>query len=141
MIEIPASKRGNIISDLMPDLTPLLDVMFMLIVFFLLTANAVPYALDVTLPEDNENVTQAIEDPTTLSVTLLPDDMGWKIDDAIYTSETHFKNSLRDKAIATDNTKIVIMGDKDVSMNKLLQLMTFLRKHNIEAADIVMQPE
>ena len=47
MIEIPAQKRGGIIHDLMPDLTPLLDVMFMLIVFFILTANAVPYALDV----------------------------------------------------------------------------------------------
>jgi len=69
MIEIPASKRGNIVSDLMPDLTPLLDVMFMLIVFFLLTANAVPYALDVNLPQDDEAVTQAVEDPDMLSVT------------------------------------------------------------------------
>jgi len=67
MIEIPADKRGNIVSDLMPDLTPLLDVMFMLIVFFLLTANAVPYTLDVNLPEDKEKVAQAVEDPNMLS--------------------------------------------------------------------------
>jgi biopolymer transport protein ExbD len=139
MIEIPATKRGNIIGDLMPDLTPLLDVMFMLIVFFLLTANAVPYALDVNLPEDNEKVTQAIEDPTLLSVTLLPDEQGWKINNTTYTTEIAFKDALSEKVL--NSGKVVIMGDKDASMNKLLQLMTFLRKHNIEAADIVMQPE
>ena len=70
MIEIPAQKRGGIIHDLMPDLTPLLDVMFMLIVFFILTANAVPYALDVNLPEDAEEVTQAVTDSDILTISL-----------------------------------------------------------------------
>ena len=136
MIEIPASKRGNIVSDLMPDLTPLLDVMFMLIVFFLLTANAVPYALDVNLPQDDEAVTQAVEDPDMLSVTLLPDDDGWKINQTEYQTEKDFKAALKTQTI--DNKKIIIIGDKDVSMQKLLTVMSFLRKHNIEAADIVM---
>lgn len=136
MIELPESKRGNIVSDLMPDLTPLLDVMFMLIVFFLLTANAVPYALDVNLPEDNEEITQAVEDPNMLSVTLLPNTLGWKINDASYKDENTFKEALRTKA--QNNKKIIIIGDKDVSMEKLLQLMVFLRKNNIATADIVM---
>jgi len=137
MIEIPAGKRGNIVSDLMPDLTPLLDVMFMLIVFFLLTANSVPYALDVALPEDNESVSQAVEDPDMLSITLLPEERGWKINDEAYETEKAFKLALKEKA--SDNKKVIIMGDKDVSMQKLLTVMAFLRKHNIEAADIVME--
>lgn len=137
MIEVPANKRGNIVSDLMPDLTPLLDVMFMLIVFFLLTANAVPYALDVNLPEDDEEVTQAVKDPDMLSVTLLPGEEGWKINDLSYTNNEEFKTALKEKA--NDNKKIIIIGDKDVSMDKLLQVMAFLRKNNIEAANIVME--
>lgn len=137
MIEIPASQRGNIVTDLMPDLTPLLDVMFMLIVFFLLTANAVPYALDVNLPEDAEEVTQAVEDPDMLSVTLLPSDDGWKVNDTLYQTEPEFKEAL--KAATQDNKHVIIIGDKDVSMQKLLNVMAFLRKHNIEAADIVME--
>lgn len=136
MIEIPDSQRGNIITDLMPDLTPLLDVMFMLIIFFILTANAVPYTLDVNLPEDTEDVVQAIEDPTMLSVTLLPNDDEWKINDVLYQDEIKFKEALT--AITIDKKQVVIIGDKDVSMQKLLTVMTFLRKHNIEAADIVM---
>lgn len=137
MIEIPASKRGNIVTDLMPDLTPLLDVMFMLIVFFLLTANAVPYALDVNLPQDNEAITKAVEDPDMLSVTLLPNQDGWKINGTLYQEEQNFKDALKNET--QDNKKVVIIGDKNVSMQKLLTVMAFLRKNNIEAADIVME--
>jgi len=137
MIEIPTSQRGNIVTDLMPDLTPLLDVMFMLIVFFILTANAVPYALDVNLPQDLEEVTQAVEDPDMLSVTLLPGEDGWKINDVSYHAEQEFRAALRVQV--QDNKQVIIIGDKDVSMQKLLTVMAFLRKHNIEAADIVME--
>lgn len=137
MIELPESKRGNIVTDLMPDLTPLLDVMFMLIVFFILTANAVPYAMDINLPEDSEEVTQAVEDPNMLSVTLLPEQLGWKINDTTYQSESEFKAALQDEV--KNNKTVIIIGDKDVSMQKLLSVMAFLRKNNIEAADIVME--
>ncbi len=136
MIEIHTEKRGNIITDLMPDLTPLLDIMFMLMVFFILTANAVPYALDVNLPEDSEAVTNMVEDSDMLSVTLLPDDKGWKINETTYKTEKEFKETL--KVRAKDNKRIIIIGDKNVSMQKLLAIMVFLRKNNIETADIIM---
>lgn len=137
MIEIPDSNRKSIALDLMPDLTPLLDVMFMLIVFFILTANAVPYALDVNLPEDSDQVVQAVEDPNSLSVTLLPEGQGWKVNDIFYESENAFKDALKQNTKI--HQKIIIIGDKDVSMQKLLSTMSFLRKHNIETADIVME--
>lgn len=136
MIEIPESKRSNILNDLTPDLTPLLDVMFMLLIFFILTANAVPYALDVNLPEDAEEITQAISDPDMLSVTLLVGDLGWKINDTNYLIETEFKANLKSRA--QGNKRVVIIGDKEVSMQKLLSVLAFLRKNDIETADIVM---
>lgn len=137
MIEIPQSKREGIIADLMPDFTPLIDVMFMLIVFFILTANSVPYALDVNLPDDSEEVTQAVEDPDMLSITLLAAEGGWKINDVAFHNESDFKAALKTKT--QDRKKVVIMGDQDVSMQKLLNVMAFLRKHNIQAADIMME--
>jgi len=137
MIEIPTQKRAGIIHDLMPDLTPLLDVMFMLIVFFILTANAVPYAMDINLPEDTEEVTQSVTDDDYLNISLLPQEQGWKINDTHYKVETQFKQDLKEQI--EGNKKVIITGDKDVSMQKLLSLMTFLRKNNIETADIVME--
>lgn len=137
MIEIADNNRSKIVADLMPDLTPLLDVMFMLIVFFILTANALPYALDVNLPEDSESVTQAVEDPDMLSITLMPNEQGWKINDVQYDSEIEFKAALKGKA--QDHKHVIIIGDKKASMQKLLTVMAFLRKYDIEAADIVME--
>lgn len=136
MIEIPQSKRESIIADLMPDFTPLIDVMFMLIVFFILTANSVPYALDVSLPNDTEEITQPVEDPDMISITLLTKEKGWKINDIMFESEDDFKAALKKKT--QNNKKVIIIGDKAVSMQKLLNVMAFLRKHNIEAADIMM---
>ncbi|PCK00211.1 MAG: hypothetical protein COA45_00030 [Zetaproteobacteria bacterium] len=136
MIEIPNSKRGNIVTDLLPDLTPLLDVIFMLLIFFILTANASPYSLNINLPEDTEEVTQAVQDPDMLSITLLPNNGGWKIADVLYKEEWSFKKNLKTQII--DNKQIIIIGDKDVSMQKLLTVMSFLRKHNIDTADIMM---
>lgn len=121
----------------MPDLTPLLDVMFMLIVFFLLTANAAPYALDVNLPEDSEAVSRAVEDPEMLSITLLADKQGWRINNETFESESSFKRTLKTKAKQDD--KVIIIGDKEASMQKLMSVLAFLRKNEIEAADIVME--
>ena len=137
MIKIPTTKRSNTIAHLMPDLTPLLDVMFMLIVFFILTANAVPYALDVNLPQDVEEVVKSVEDPDMLTITLLPGVGGWKINDTSYQSEEAFKQDLQVKT--NDNKQVIIIGDKAVSIQKLLTVLAFLRKHNIKTADIVMK--
>lgn len=139
MIEIPKDQRGSLASDLLPDLTPLLDVMFMLIVFFILTANAVPLAMDITLPEDKDGVIRPLEE-SVITVTLLPKGQGWKINDQPYTHEAAFKAALVTKTASGD--PLVIAGDKDVSMDRLLSLLTFLRAQNIEAADIIMsQPQ
>jgi len=141
MIKAPSEKRSAIAGELMPDLTPLLDVMFMLIIFFILTANAVPFAMDVTLPEDNESITKAVEDTNVISVTILENDQGWKINDTPYTSEADFKTALKKKALddAENNArKVIIIGDKNASMQKLMTVLAFLRKNNIEAADIIM---
>lgn len=137
MIDLPESDRGAIAADLLPDLTPLLDVMFMLLLFFILTANAVPYAMDVTVPKDEDRVAAAVEHPDMTAVTLLPGVAGWKINNDVYTDKDAFKRRLT--AILQQKKPVIIIGDKDASMEKLLSVMALLRKHGIAAADIVME--
>jgi biopolymer transport protein ExbD len=139
VITIPGSNRESIISDLMPDLTPLLDILFLLIVFLILTANAVPYAIDVNLPEDDQAVSKAVDDTNVLPITLLGDGKGWKIDGQTYQSESKFKTDLLVNFNKDKEQHIMIMGEKTVSMQKLLNLMTYLKKNNIQAVDILME--
>ena len=138
MIKLPNSDRDGILGDLMPDLTPLLDVMFMLIVFLILTANAVPFAVDVELPDDKNSVSSAVDEQRLIRLTLLPDEQGWKLDDNTFNNEEAMQAALVKTYQADKQKRVIIMGEKSVSMQKLLNVITFLRTQNIQAADIVV---
>jgi len=139
MIIIPDSDREKIIADFMPDLTPLLDVVFMLIIFLILTANPVPYGMEIDLPEDNENISQVIEEPKNISITILAAQNSWKINDKSYNNEKTFKAELLAKHKLDPEISMIIVGEKSVTMQKFLNLIGFLKKHNIDAVDIVME--
>jgi biopolymer transport protein ExbD len=139
MIRIPDSDREGILGDWLPDLTPLLDVMFMLIVFLILTANAVPFAVDVALPSDEQAVSRAVEEDKTLTLTLLPEGEGWQLNQQNYFDETAMQQALLAEYRKHKEQRIIIAGEKSVSMQKLLNAITFLRKHQIQTADILVK--
>lgn len=139
MIRLPESEREGILGDLLPDLTPLLDVMFMLIVFLILTANAVPFAVDVQLPSDEQSVSKMVDEEKTIILTLLPEEKGWKLNQDSYTDEAQMQAVLLEQYNKDKEQRIIIAGEKSVSMQKLLNAITFLRKHNIQTADILME--
>lgn len=141
MIRIPDSEREGILGDLLPDLTPLLDVMFMLIVFLILTANAVPFAVDVELPSDDLAVSKAVDKDKTITLTLLPEAQGWKLDGTAYAEESDMQKALLTAYEKDKTQRIIIAGEKSVSMQKLLNAITFLRKHSIQTADILVKPQ
>ncbi len=47
MIKVKQSESAEIFNDFIPDLTPLLDVLFILIFFLILTTNTLPYKIDL----------------------------------------------------------------------------------------------
>lgn len=141
MIRLPDSDREGILGDLLPDLTPLLDVMFMLIVFLILTANTVPFAVDVALPSDKQSISTAVEEEKTITLTLLPEKQGWKINQESFTDEAQMHRALLEKYKQNADQRIIIAGEKSVSMQKLLNAITFLRKQNIQTADILVEQE
>lgn len=141
MIRLPDSDREGILGDLLPDLTPLLDVMFMLIVFLILTANSVPFAVDVALPSDKQSISTAVEEEKTITLTLLPEKQGWKINQESFTDEAQMHRALLEKYKQNADQHIIIAGEKSVSMQKLLNAITFLRKQNIQTADILVEQE
>lgn len=132
-------ERTHIISDLLPDLTPLLDVMFMLIIFLVLTTNSVPHVFDIILPEDKEHITQAEKDPNAIHVTIPANADNWTLSETPYTNFASFSHTLKTLHQKNPDQHIIIYGDKNVTMEKLLKLLTFMRKYDIPTADIVMQ--
>tara|TARA_B100001564_G_C20633537_1_gene668501 strand:+ start:940 stop:1365 length:426 start_codon:yes stop_codon:yes gene_type:complete len=132
-------KRQSIASDMLPDLTPLIDVMFLLIVFLILTANAVPLAIDVNLPTDEHSTTKAITDPNVITITLSKNPENFILNKTHYDSKLLFHEALLTMVNQHKDARIIIAADKNTSVDRLLNTLTFLRKHDIHVADIVMK--
>ncbi|MCH2037894.1 MAG: biopolymer transporter ExbD, partial [Rickettsiales bacterium] len=116
--------REEMISDLVPDLTPLLDVMFMLIVFLVLTSNTMQQVFDVALPEDTEDVLEFLEEHKTIKVTIFAlnadTNDAWAVDDQKFNNYDAFKQSLLDAHNMSPDKKIIIYGDKSVALERLM---------------------
>jgi biopolymer transport protein ExbD len=138
MIKINNNNRKNIIGDLLPDLTPLLDVVFMLIIFLILSINTTSFSLEVNLPEDKDNIAKEISDQDQIEIHLLSSNM-WKINEEKFDNEQKFRNYLLNYYQKNKNKKIVIIADKNSTSQKLISILTFLKKENIQMADILVK--
>ncbi len=139
MINISANNRKNILSELAPDLTPLLDVVFMLIVFLILSVNSALYSLEIELPKDKENVTKIVSDKQNITIYILSKNKGWKIDKKSYKEEKYFRQDLINLAKNNPSLKVMIVSDQDASVAKFINLLTLLEKLKIEKTNIAVE--
>ena len=138
MININNNNRKNIINDFLPDLTPLMDVVFMLIIFLILTINTASFTLEVNLPEDKDDASKMISDNNHLEIHLLKSDI-WQINDQKFSDEKKFKYYLLDYHKKNKEQKIIIITDNNSKIGKLISVLTFLKKQNIQMADILVE--
>jgi len=140
MIQLPANNHRS--SDIgFPDLTALLDVIFILLVFLLLTANVAPKALTVSLPNKGAEQAETLEMEKPITITLFAGEERWALDGQEYVNWLVFELSLGERVRALDDPQIILAGDKDVSLERLLQLFSWLQGHNLSAAQVLMQPD
>lgn len=133
------SERDGIISDLLPDLTPLLDVMFMLIIFLVLTTNAMQQVFDISLPEDKEDVLEVLSENDTIKITIFAEGQQWAINEQKFDDFSAFKPELLNAYKNSKKKHVIVFGDKSATIDRLMELLTFMRSKGIEAADIVMK--
>jgi len=117
-----------------PTLTPLIDIVFLLLVFFLLTAHFVKdQSLDIVLPEaqsaldlDNEEALEIIIDQHGMIAVnkqhINPD----KLDEVL-------RESLHDRP----NKQVILRGDQAVKLGLTVKVMDAARKAGAESLDII----
>lgn len=121
------------------DLTPLLDVVFIVMVFLLFTANAQTLSLPVNLPEASREQVTVTQEPVTLTVSLLAEGQPWAISEQRYDSFDRFSSALLTEVEAAPETTVLIAGDKEAPLGNLVQLMVFLSEHDMTAAQVLME--
>ncbi len=125
----------------MADLTPLLDVVFIVMVFLLFTANVQTLSLPVELPQATQQEVPLTTAPKTLTVSILEADEPWAIGEQKFDQWEVFATSLLEKVKEAPDTTVLIAGDKNAPLGNLVKLMMFLSQHKIEAAQVLMEQE
>ncbi|MFT4718465.1 MAG: biopolymer transport protein ExbD [Rickettsiales bacterium] len=137
MISINNNSRKNIVNDFLPDLTPLIDVVFILIIFLILSINTASFSLEVNLPEDKDNSSKVISNNKYLEIHLLKNNV-WKVGNKTFLDEEEFRGYLLLHHKKNKDRKLIILADDDSSVGKLISVLTFLKKQNIQMANILV---
>jgi len=141
MITVSGSSGGG--SDLdnsfLPDLTTLLDILFILLVFFILTAGAAYRSLDLTLPETVSDKAPIAAEQKHIMLEIRA--KTYALDGTAYSDFDRLKDQLPKLLAEKPEYKLIIAGDRSVSLERLLRVLTYLQAQGIEAANILMQSE
>ena len=132
------SERSKIEGDLIPDLTPLIDVMFMLIIFLILTMNVALKSFNIDLAEDKDNLVQD-QAVASLDLVIFNNADDWSLDGVKFSSFEELKLELQKRAVNDDDIKINILSDKSVPVEKLVRLLIFTNDQKIDSSNIIVK--
>mgnify|MGYP000450389074 FL=1 len=120
-----------------PDLTPMIDIVFQLLIFFMVTAVfAVTPGLDIKLPEAEE--AQAPEKENLFIV--VDQDGNMKLNHQTVTF-SNLKDKIQEKRQLLDNTTmIIIQGDERATHGQIVQIMDIARQVGIIDQVIATEP-
>ncbi|MCK7596290.1 biopolymer transporter ExbD [Microbulbifer sp. CAU 1566] len=141
MINInPPSKRDFSLANLAPDLTPLLDIIFIVLVFLLLTANVRLTSLPMDLPASERASAAMPSNPLTISLSNRGPDL-WGIEDRGYSNQNAFEQALMAALVAGPERPVALASDRNVPVQRMLDLFALLQQQGIEVAEIALQPD
>ncbi|OGW60214.1 MAG: protein TolR [Nitrospirae bacterium RBG_16_64_22] len=131
---MPAPRRKGMMAEI--NVTPLVDVVLVLLIIFMVTAPMMQQGLDVNLPKASAKALPAEEEKMVVTITKKQE---------IYLNKTKFAvGDLRSKlrAIYADRTRkeIFLKADRDVSYGFVVQVMAEIKKAGIEKLGMVTEP-
>ena len=119
-----------------PTLTPLIDIVFLLLVFFLLTAHFVKdESLDITLPEAESSL--PLQDEQALQIVLDKDGRILLQDKPVAADK--LTETLRHALQGRNNKQVLLRGDQAAQLGLTVKVMDAARKAGAESLDIITQ--
>lgn len=137
MLELP---KNNSTPPLLPDLTALLDVLFILLVFLLLTAAVKLNMLDVTLPDTGKNTSTPVQqsDVQVLSVRIHNKKTQYGFDHQLYDSLSSAITALKAEK---QDIPLYLAVDEQVPSGDLVVLLAALSREKYQVANILVKSE
>ncbi len=137
MIPMPRSNpHEGSLRDLAPDLTPMLDILFILLVFFMLTAGAVFQTLNLELPSAGKSEAALPRNAAQLVLEIRP--RGYAINGEAIADFEALKLAM---ATAGGKKEVVVAADRGIAIERLLKVLVEARSSGFVTADILMKNE
>ncbi len=130
--------RGNghkkLVSDI--NVTPLVDVMLVLLIIFMITAPMMTQGLDVDLPETTSKSLRQPENPVVITI----DENGKIMLDKIEVSRPLLKQQLAKSSPEKKNEPIYLKADKNVSYGLVVGVMADIKDSGFDKLGMITQP-
>lgn len=124
----------SVLSDI--NVTPLVDVMLVLLVVFMITAPMLHQGIEVALPRaESENLPTTIDDPMILSVDR--EGLVYLKDDPIH--DTQLVDRLLPVLEARADRSVFLKGDRDVPYGRIVEILDLLRRGGIDQIGMITE--
>lgn len=133
-------ERASALGEQAPNLTPLLDVLFMLLFFLVLTANTAQYALELALPRTEESGPPAVAE-NQVTITLYRAGEAVTIDTVTVVGWARARAVLAARIAVQPDAWYLIAGDREVPLQKVVRVLGFLQSQRVERVKILVQQE
>jgi biopolymer transport protein ExbD len=137
VIRLPAASNSQ--GNLLPDLTPLLDVIFIVLVFFLLTAQTPLLELPLQLPQSREALPTASAGNGERMQIQLSAEGAWRLNGAQQADFNRLRTELTAAFVADNTVGLDLALDRQAPLSAFLDLMALLQQQGIQDSRILLE--
>lgn len=140
MIALPQGQgRQRHVWSVAADLTPLIDVLFMLLIFMVLTANSAQVALNGAVPSTQETGLQSPEPGQKVRLRIQQGEIPYVVEGQEANDWATARAILEDLLDRDGRTGFSVMVDPDVSVQRLVDVMAYSQAKGMSEADILLE--
>lgn len=125
--------NGRFVKKHNVDMTPLIDIIFQLFIFFLLTSSLTTSAVPINLPE-SDTAEAAVENE--IHLILLPDRT---IIDGNAVTDSELLTILKQKTTALKTGALTIQADRNVPFGRIIEVMDTAKKAGISSSSFLVE--
>ncbi|WP_424565578.1 ExbD/TolR family protein [Sulfurimonas sp.] len=118
------------------DMTPMVDIIFILLIFFLVSSVFKKEELALMLELPNAGASKEVQEKKTLSIELSKDSLAVNGDKVSY-EEIMFKVL----PLAKDGKMIMFYIDKDVPYSRVVRILDLLKTHSLNKLALITKQE
>ena len=121
------------------DLTALIDIIFIILVFLLLTANTQLLSLSVDVPTESTSQLAPISQVENITVNVLASKPHWALDGVPFDNFAEFESAFIKQYQSQGEAKVIIAADKTAPVQPLMTLLALLQRQAITNTQILME--